>query len=512
MSNGIQSINNSVKNTTLASKTPNKLELKQQTGMGFEALFANAMGNTAPQARLSSMQEQLREALSSQQDKKTHTDNPNTENAQAMVWAQRSWANQQQNNPTETTSTLGEAFKTKATNTQANASSKPLDNTNAAQAQKQAEPANTDQQERPVSENKANTGQANTSTIAAGNALQEANQIASGNTATPAEQPDPLNGLNSLSNTDLQSPTPEQTLQTIQTDTAAKNANSLQASTAQPQAENTHRKKAADISIRVETDADNTDTSMQSISSMASNAVNNAQGQTANASNAAASVAAAQTMQAKFSNAEFGERQLATGDKILATATGPATANTPTNTPLVAGTNGLGTGRTGSAEQALIKTPVNQPGFAKELNQTVNWAIGKNMSTVDIRVNPESFGPMNMRIVQKGQQIQLIIRTQDEASGNLLNQALSGLKEAMAQTGLQLNQVQIQTSSPQNQATNGQTQAQTQFEQQGRQHQQSQNPGSSRQPNSNQGAQASSDTTAQAVKNKSSGTGLDLFA
>eukprot|EP01038_Epipyxis_sp_PR26KG_P020481 gene20481-28996_t len=94
------------------------------------------------------------------------------------------------------------------------------------------------------------------------------------------------------------------------------------------------------------------------------------------------------------------EEGLKVGQKILAAGN---LQSTGTATGIAAGTNGL-TGTAGSAQQALIKTPVNQPGFAKELGQTVQWAIGKNLSTVDIRVNPESFGPMNMRLVQKGQQ------------------------------------------------------------------------------------------------------------
>ncbi len=151
------------------------------------------------------------------------------------------------------------------------------------------------------------------------------------------------------------------------------------------------------------------------------------------------------------------EEGLKVGQKILAAGN---LQSTGTATGIAAGTNGL-TGTAGSAQPALIKTPVNQPGFAKELGQTVQWAIGKNLSTVDIRVNPESFGPMNMRLVQKGQQVQLVIRTQDEASANLLTQALGGLKEVLAQNGLQLNQVQIQhgnTPTPQGQANNGQAQ------------------------------------------------------
>lgn len=75
---------------------------------------------------------------------------------------------------------------------------------------------------------------------------------------------------------------------------------------------------------------------------------------------------------------------------------------------------------------------------------------------------------MNMRLVQKGQQVQLIIRTQDETSANLLTQALSGLKEVLGQNGIQLNQVQIQhnnTPTPNGQANNGQPQ----FDQHGNQ-------------------------------------------
>jgi flagellar hook-length control protein FliK len=152
------------------------------------------------------------------------------------------------------------------------------------------------------------------------------------------------------------------------------------------------------------------------------------------------------------------------GQKLMA---GNSLQASATPTALAAGTNGLN-GTLGTAQQALIKTPVTQPGFAKEMGQTVQWAIGKNLSTVDIRVNPESFGPMNMRLVQKGQQVQLIIRTQDETSANLLTQSLSGLKEVLAQNGIQLNQVQIQhnnTPTPNSQGNNGQPQ----FDQHGNQ-------------------------------------------
>ena len=206
--------------------------------------------------------------------------------------------------------------------------------------------------------------------------------------------------------------------------------------------------------------------------------------------------------QAQAMGEGFGEESLKVGQKILAAGN---LQSAGTATGIAAGTNGL-TGTAGSAQQTLIKTPVNQPGFAKELGQTVQWAIGKNLSTVDIRVNPESFGPMNMRLVQKGQQVQLVIRTQDEASANLLTQALGGLKEVLAQNGLQLNQVQIQHSNtPGSQGQSNNSQAQ--FDQNRNQGQ-----GSGQHAAGGDNSQAESGAPATAATARKPQGKLDLFA
>lgn len=138
-------------------------------------------------------------------------------------------------------------------------------------------------------------------------------------------------------------------------------------------------------------------------------------------------------------------RQIQSGDNKLVTA-GIDTKNSLNAQAMnsLSAQPGL---RTGSAAQAEVKTPVNQPGFAKELGQKITWALGKNLSTVDIRVNPEQMGTLNMRILQKGQHIQLVIRTSDETSGAMLQQAISGLRETMSQNGLQLGQVQIHSGN-----------------------------------------------------------------
>ena len=181
--------------------------------------------------------------------------------------------------------------------------------------------------------------------------------------------------------------------------------------------------------------------------------------------------------------------------------------STPSALPLQS--NGANNSATVSTR---LGTPINQPSFAKELGHTVQWAISKNISTVDIRINPENFGPLNMRIVQKGQEIQLLIRTQDEQSANTLQQALSGLKESLGNQGLQLNQVNIQHGQ-----SNSQTQNQSSTHSNGQGT--SSNPNFSQQSkpnNANQtDLQSGEDQTlanTPANNNRASVGGVDLFA
>ncbi|MDH4394279.1 MAG: flagellar hook-length control protein FliK [Limnobacter sp.] len=193
----------------------------------------------------------------------------------------------------------------------------------------------------------------------------------------------------------------------------------------------------------------------------------------------AQTAAALQAQQSGNAKSGANARSLKAGDEILATgATGAtgASGSTASNQAAGIGLAGMATGRTGSAAEATIKTPVNQPGFVKELGAQVQWAVGKNLSTVDIRLSAGQMGgdagSMNMRIIQRGQDIQLVIRTQDEATASMLNQTIAGLKETMAQNGLQLTQVQIQTGNNPNAAgnsslANAQQQAQQQAGQSG---------------------------------------------
>lgn len=454
---------------------------------GFSNLFASAMSGLNPQAKLSTIQEEMREALNQNSTKKNQTANDNLafagqqQASDAAVWAQRAWANP---TPVQSTSVSSGSAPVQASPGKVNQPEQPTSQRESSESH--AEPARTEQataskDNNPTSDQPSDKN----STTPADNA--KANASPDGTTAQSNAKADASTNTNSPADQALQN----------NASFSAPDAKGLKAEPSKADTSATDNGKLTTNDAKVDLKA-----------------TQNPQTQPANLHAAhIARNAAAQAMQVAQQAQVTGrqgpqvaldEKGLQVGDKILATG---ASASSAAANP-AAGLMGLGTTRTGLAGEALIKTPVNQPGFVKELAQQVNWSIGKNMSTVDIRVNPESFGPMNMRLVQKGQEIHLVIRTQDDQSAAMMTQAVHGLKEALAQSGLQLGQVQIHgaATDAQNAFANLQQQAQGQ--------QQAGSGGRQQKGGSGQSDGDSQDIEAlpQATTSKASNNGLDLFA
>ena len=426
---------------------------QQESQLNFTELFSSALGQSAPTAQLNSIESQLRESLYQQsKPKKNNESTANAEAAQAAqaaVWAQRNWmqtAPVQQATPVAANEVIKDTKDTEAAK-QAVApdNTAPTDSANASTSSENSQ-ANARGAQQTPEQNADN------------NTEQTAKVALPGNTTNPANSGAALDTIPTTTELALNSAADGEPVAQVINPTKPEQTTGNElagADKARPDLKTTAQLKA-DATIANSTVQMRADTAQGNGPGNVGNAVQVQLNQQLN-QQVAPQITQQIAQQAQAMGEGFGEEGLKVGQKILATGN---LQSAGTATGIAAGTNGL-TGTAGSAQQTLIKTPVNQPGFAKELGQTVQWAIGKNLSTVDIRVNPESFGPMNMRLVQKGQQVQLVIRTQDEASANLLTQALSGLKEVLAQNGLQLNQVQIQhsnTPSPQGQSNNNQAQ------------------------------------------------------
>lgn len=497
MNTSTQAMNNVNKVQTPAAGNKPK-QGQQESQLNFTELFSSALGQSAPTAQLNSIESQLRESLYQQsKPKKNNESTANAEAAQAAqaaVWAQRNWmqtAPVQQATPVAANEVIKDTKDTEAAK-QAVApdNTAPTDSANASTSSENSQ-ANARGAQQTPEKNADNDTEQTAKVALPGNTTNPANSGAALDTTPTTTEL----ALNSAADgepvTQVINPTkPEQTT-----------GNELAgADKARPDLKTTAQLKA-DATIANSTVQMRADTAQGNGPGNVGNAVQVQLNQQLN-QQVAPQITQQIAQQAQAMGEGFGEEGLKVGQKILAAGN---LQSAGTATGIAAGTNGL-TGTAGSAQQTLIKTPVNQPGFAKELGQTVQWAIGKNLSTVDIRVNPESFGPMNMRLVQKGQQVQLVIRTQDEASANLLTQALGGLKEVLAQNGLQLNQVQIQHSNtPGSQGQSNNSQAQ--FDQNRNQGQ-----GSGQHAAGGDNSQAESGAPATAATARKPEGKLDLFA
>lgn len=522
----MSSLNTTTLNNTLKAQQLSGKKALQETAQaagntGFENLFANALSQRAnPQAKLSMINEELQEALggsssrSSEGNKKpfkaSEKDTEANANlygmsgstlAQANMWAQREWAQsnraessnvgssvQSTGRPAELAPKSGENLSKSSDGAVQSAAAEASGNGSSTESGANATDVKSEGQVQKSSQDKAETAQteANPSnTQSATSAESSANAQAVASDSSGAELSASSSNLDAASLQVAEQNSVQSSTQTATQDpsTGLKLDANLPNEAAQQGAE-------GKVSNKLDTNLDST------AGLKPDSLKTQSDGSTANNQNSQTSqinrpdltqTAAIQAQQTSSGRAGANARSLKAGDEILATSgtnagaaansgNSGSTASTQANAGI--GLAGMATGRTGSAAEATIKTPVNQPGFVKELGAQVQWAVGKNLSTVDIRLNAGQMGgdagSMNMRIIQRGQDIQLVIRTQDEATASMLNQTIAGLKETMAQNGLQLTQVQIQSGNNANAAgnsslANAQQQAQQQANQSGNQ-------------------------------------------
>jgi len=468
------STNMSTANVTTANKAQTALKkTAQDTAQnpngtaGFEALFASALGQVQnPQAKLNTINTELQQALGKDKDrtKETARDDTGPSNealamngastlAQANLWAQRDWAK-----PASTVSTGSSSAPVAAGLSPATGS------TTAAVASNSS--ANAPGSNQPAAEQASGSP-----TPTPGD--DSATSVAQG-TTPPSDEPNAPAAPGSMTLTQAQQAAGRDgsvtELSTAGNDTAPPLAQLMDAVPSQAAAGDgtvtamdamDKGRAIADTTATAQTNGNqvtdkttNTlksgaDLNAQAATNSAANNTNNTTSQpnVPQRNDMAAALNAGQQLAAS-GKAAISANGLAAGEEMLTTT---ATAGTGSSTSAANAQPGIGlaqfaTGRTGTAAEATIKTPVNQPGFVKELGAQVQWAIGKNLSTVDIRLNPEQFGNLNMRIVQRGQEVQLHIRTQDEATVQAMQQTLSQLKDNLAQSGLQLTQVNIQSN------------------------------------------------------------------
>ncbi len=105
-------------------------------------------------------------------------------------------------------------------------------------------------------------------------------------------------------------------------------------------------------------------------------------------------------------------------------------------TPLNGVDGALATAR--SAAALHIERPVGSPGWGQELAQRVQWVVGKEMQSAEIRINPPHLGPIELRVTMHNDQAHVVLVTASPAVREAVEQALPRLRELLADNGISL--------------------------------------------------------------------------
>lgn len=119
---------------------------------------------------------------------------------------------------------------------------------------------------------------------------------------------------------------------------------------------------------------------------------------------------------------------------------------TPTNTSTTTG------------HSLANNAPVGSSGFAKELGQQVTWLSGQEVKQAQIRLNPESLGPLDVKVNVEHGRVDVAFMTQHPAATAAVQQGLDHLSQMLSGQGLSLGQATVGQQSQQQQFE-GQSQA-----------------------------------------------------
>lgn len=111
-----------------------------------------------------------------------------------------------------------------------------------------------------------------------------------------------------------------------------------------------------------------------------------------------------------------------------------------------------------TARQELppMTKPFNHPQWQQEFNERILWMHKKAIPSAELRLNPNHLGPISIRIrVDKDKQASIVFNAKHAQVSEAIESALPGLREILS--AQQINLVEVNVSSQQEQQTNRQS-------------------------------------------------------
>lgn len=103
-----------------------------------------------------------------------------------------------------------------------------------------------------------------------------------------------------------------------------------------------------------------------------------------------------------------------------------------------------------------VATPAGSPGWPEEVGSRVSWMVGHEESHAQLTLTPPQLGKIEVSITVSGDQTSAQFVAATPAARELIEQSLPRLREVLEQSGINLGQTDVGTSSQSNDPGNGQ--------------------------------------------------------
>jgi flagellar hook-length control protein FliK len=116
------------------------------------------------------------------------------------------------------------------------------------------------------------------------------------------------------------------------------------------------------------------------------------------------------------------------------------------------------TARPVAAPAQALGVPFNQSGWGEAMVEKVMWMSSQTLRSVEIRLDPEELGPLEIRIQNRGQENQIQFLSQNPSVREALESQMFRLRELFSQQGMDRVDVTVADNSPRD-ASGGQAHA-----------------------------------------------------
>ena len=103
-----------------------------------------------------------------------------------------------------------------------------------------------------------------------------------------------------------------------------------------------------------------------------------------------------------------------------------------------------------------VATPAGSPGWPEEIGSRVSWMVGHEESHAQLTLTPPQLGKIEVSITVSGDQTSAQFVAATPAARELIEQSLPRLREVLEQSGINLGQTDVGTSSQSNNSSEGQ--------------------------------------------------------